>query len=133
MPLTYILEKIFLGKSSSYFIFLSAEDIMQTQDRPMIICYLDDRSNFNAPNYLINLPVLSSITHLQLLNQVRTCLFVMRVALLFDLIYRPAIQLPCASKAVVAVRFCPIFFNLRETNSGNYVLGIHVFGNIYYI
>ncbi|KAE9602779.1 putative transcription factor WD40-like family [Lupinus albus] len=30
---------------------------------------------------------------------------------------RPAIQLPCASKAVVAVRFCPIFFNLRGTNS----------------
>ncbi|XP_027191626.1 chromatin assembly factor 1 subunit FAS2 isoform X3 [Cicer arietinum] len=30
---------------------------------------------------------------------------------------RPAIQLPCASKAVVAVRFCPVFFNLRGTNS----------------
>ncbi|CAL0306657.1 unnamed protein product [Lupinus luteus] len=30
---------------------------------------------------------------------------------------RPAIQLPCASKAVVAVRFCPIFFDLRGTNS----------------
>ncbi|KAG5000324.1 hypothetical protein JHK87_021396 [Glycine soja] len=30
---------------------------------------------------------------------------------------RPAIQLPCASKAVVAVRFCPIFFKLRGTNS----------------
>ncbi|CAL0330032.1 unnamed protein product [Lupinus luteus] len=30
---------------------------------------------------------------------------------------RPAIQLPCASKAVVAVRFCPIFFNLRGTKS----------------
>ncbi|KAJ1405059.1 WD40/YVTN repeat-like-containing domain superfamily [Sesbania bispinosa] len=30
---------------------------------------------------------------------------------------RPAIQLPCASKAVVAVRFCPILFNLRGTNS----------------
>ncbi|KAK7247566.1 hypothetical protein RIF29_42451 [Crotalaria pallida] len=30
---------------------------------------------------------------------------------------RPTIQLPCASKAVVAVRFCPIFFNLRGTNS----------------
>ncbi|GAU35090.1 hypothetical protein TSUD_70130 [Trifolium subterraneum] len=30
---------------------------------------------------------------------------------------RPAIQLPCASKAIVAVRFCPIFFNLKGTNS----------------
>ncbi|XP_058731051.1 chromatin assembly factor 1 subunit FAS2 isoform X2 [Vicia villosa] len=30
---------------------------------------------------------------------------------------RPAIQIPCASKAVVAVRFCPIFFNLKGTNS----------------
>ncbi|KAI5429962.1 hypothetical protein KIW84_034516 [Lathyrus oleraceus] len=30
---------------------------------------------------------------------------------------RPAIQIPCASKAVVAVRFCPIFFNLKATNS----------------
>ncbi|RDX96214.1 Chromatin assembly factor 1 subunit FAS2, partial [Mucuna pruriens] len=30
---------------------------------------------------------------------------------------RPAIQLPCASKAVVAVRFCPVFFKLRATNS----------------
>ncbi|XP_027341888.1 chromatin assembly factor 1 subunit FAS2 isoform X2 [Abrus precatorius] len=30
---------------------------------------------------------------------------------------RPAIQLPCASKAVVAVRFCPIFFKLRGRNS----------------
>ncbi|KAH1135218.1 hypothetical protein AAZX31_05G178200 [Glycine max] len=30
---------------------------------------------------------------------------------------RPAIQLPCASKAVVAVRFCPIFFKLRGTHS----------------
>ncbi|MED6180719.1 3-oxoacyl-[acyl-carrier-protein] synthase [Stylosanthes scabra] len=30
---------------------------------------------------------------------------------------RPAIQLPSASKAVVAVRFCPIYFNLRGTNS----------------
>nr|KYP67845.1 Chromatin assembly factor 1 subunit B [Cajanus cajan] len=30
---------------------------------------------------------------------------------------RPAIQLPCASKAVVAVRFCPIFFKLRGMNS----------------
>ncbi|KAK7358831.1 hypothetical protein VNO77_00771 [Canavalia gladiata] len=30
---------------------------------------------------------------------------------------KPAIQLPCASKAVVAVRFCPIFFKLRGTNS----------------
>ncbi|XP_061344212.1 chromatin assembly factor 1 subunit FAS2 [Gastrolobium bilobum] len=30
---------------------------------------------------------------------------------------RPAIQLPCASKPVVAVRFCPIIFNLRGTHS----------------
>ncbi|KAK7318455.1 hypothetical protein RJT34_03157 [Clitoria ternatea] len=30
---------------------------------------------------------------------------------------RPAIQLPCASKAVVAVRFCPVLFKLRGTNS----------------
>ncbi|KAI9074797.1 hypothetical protein K1719_043221 [Acacia pycnantha] len=30
---------------------------------------------------------------------------------------RPAIQLPCANKAVVAVRFCPINFSLRGTNS----------------
>ncbi|KAK2438797.1 3-oxoacyl-[acyl-carrier-protein] synthase [Trifolium repens] len=30
---------------------------------------------------------------------------------------RPAIQLPCASKAIVAVRFCPIFFILKGTNS----------------
>ncbi|KAF7840097.1 chromatin assembly factor 1 subunit FAS2-like [Senna tora] len=30
---------------------------------------------------------------------------------------RPAIQLPCTSKAVVAVRFCPIYFSLRGTNS----------------
>ncbi|TKY60422.1 Chromatin assembly factor 1 subunit FAS2 [Spatholobus suberectus] len=33
---------------------------------------------------------------------------------------RPAIQLPCASKAVVAVRFCPIFFKLR----GSYSAGL---------
>ncbi|KAK7369484.1 hypothetical protein VNO80_11523 [Phaseolus coccineus] len=32
---------------------------------------------------------------------------------------RPAIQLPCASKAVVAVRFCPIIFKLQGTNSLN--------------
>ncbi|XP_054805020.1 LOW QUALITY PROTEIN: chromatin assembly factor 1 subunit FAS2 [Prosopis cineraria] len=30
---------------------------------------------------------------------------------------RPAIQLPCANKAVVAVRFCPVNFSLRGTNS----------------
>lgn len=30
---------------------------------------------------------------------------------------RPAIQLPCASKAVVAVRFCPVLFKLKGTNS----------------
>ncbi|KAL2342927.1 hypothetical protein Fmac_004212 [Flemingia macrophylla] len=30
---------------------------------------------------------------------------------------RPAIQLPCANKAVVAVRFCPIFFKLRGKSS----------------
>ncbi|XP_057416845.1 chromatin assembly factor 1 subunit FAS2 isoform X2 [Lotus japonicus] len=30
---------------------------------------------------------------------------------------RPAIQLPCANKPVVAVRFCPIFFKLRGTDS----------------
>ncbi|KAJ1412952.1 WD40/YVTN repeat-like-containing domain superfamily [Sesbania bispinosa] len=42
---------------------------------------------------------------------------------------RPAIQLPCASKAVVAVRFCPILFNLRGTNSehfsNSYIAGLH--------
>ncbi|ESW31824.1 hypothetical protein PHAVU_002G271200 [Phaseolus vulgaris] len=32
---------------------------------------------------------------------------------------RPAIQLPCASKAVVAVRFCPMIFKLQGTNSLN--------------
>lgn len=30
---------------------------------------------------------------------------------------RPAVQLPCANKAVVAVRFCPVNFSLRGTNS----------------
>ncbi|KAG2410614.1 Chromatin assembly factor 1 subunit FAS2-like protein [Vigna angularis] len=30
---------------------------------------------------------------------------------------RPAILLPCTNKAVVAVRFCPIIFKLRGTNS----------------
>ncbi|CAJ1937837.1 unnamed protein product [Sphenostylis stenocarpa] len=32
---------------------------------------------------------------------------------------RPAIQLPCANKAVVAVRFCPIIFKLQGTQSLN--------------
>ncbi|OMO98289.1 hypothetical protein COLO4_14025 [Corchorus olitorius] len=30
---------------------------------------------------------------------------------------RPSLQLPCASKPVVAVRFCPIAFNLQGSNS----------------
>ncbi|XP_050377549.1 chromatin assembly factor 1 subunit FAS2 isoform X2 [Argentina anserina] len=29
---------------------------------------------------------------------------------------RPALQLPCANKAIVAVRFCPLTFTLRGTN-----------------
>ena len=49
------------------------------------------------------------------------------VTLLFDLLYRPTIQLPCASKAVVAVRFCPIFFKLRGKNLGICVLSILIF------
>ncbi|KAL9249649.1 Chromatin assembly factor 1 subunit FAS2-like protein [Drosera capensis] len=32
---------------------------------------------------------------------------------------RPALQLPGASKPVVAVRFCPLTFKLRGSNSGN--------------
>ncbi|KAG4984570.1 hypothetical protein JHK82_029400 [Glycine max] len=40
---------------------------------------------------------------------------------------RPTIQLPCASKAVVAVRFCPIFFKLRGKNLGICVLSILIF------
>ncbi|XP_030470601.2 chromatin assembly factor 1 subunit FAS2 [Syzygium oleosum] len=33
---------------------------------------------------------------------------------------RPAIQLPGASKPVVAVRFCPVVFNLRGSNSAGF-------------
>lgn len=33
---------------------------------------------------------------------------------------RPALQLPGASKPVVAVRFCPLAFNLRESNSAGF-------------
>lgn len=33
---------------------------------------------------------------------------------------RPALQLPGASKPVVVVRFCPVAFKLRGSNSGTY-------------
>ncbi|KAI5433983.1 hypothetical protein KIW84_021004 [Lathyrus oleraceus] len=46
---------------------------------------------------------------------------------------RPAIQIPCASKAVVAVRFCPIFFNLKATNSGTCALSIVLFTTSNYV
>ncbi|CAI8593611.1 unnamed protein product [Vicia faba] len=40
---------------------------------------------------------------------------------------RPAIQIPCARKVVVVVRFCPIFFNLKGTNSdGLFKLPYHI-------
>lgn len=38
------------------------------------------------------------------------------------LLCRPALQLPGASKPVVAVRFCPLTFSLRESNSGTFML-----------
>ncbi|KAI5442864.1 hypothetical protein KIW84_011769 [Lathyrus oleraceus] len=46
---------------------------------------------------------------------------------------RPTIQIPCASKAVVAVRFCPIFFNLKATNSGTCALSIVLFTTSNYV
>ncbi|XP_004288334.1 PREDICTED: chromatin assembly factor 1 subunit FAS2 isoform X1 [Fragaria vesca subsp. vesca] len=33
---------------------------------------------------------------------------------------RPALHLPCANKAIVAVRFCPLTFRLRETNPSGF-------------
>ncbi|MCL7048880.1 hypothetical protein MKW94_028540, partial [Papaver nudicaule] len=33
---------------------------------------------------------------------------------------RPALQLPASGKPVIAVRFCPIVFNLRARNSGEF-------------
>jgi hypothetical protein len=45
-------------------------------------------------------------------------LFISFLILLYFLICRPAIMLPGASKPVVAVRFCPVAFNLRGLASG---------------
>lgn len=38
--------------------------------------------------------------------------------------YRPALMLPGASKAVVAVRFCPLAFSLRGLTSCEFLMGV---------
>lgn len=46
---------------------------------------------------------------------------------------RPAVQLPGSSKAIVAVRFCPIIFTLRGSNSGKTIFLSVIFFSCYFL
>ncbi|KAF9599668.1 hypothetical protein IFM89_001614 [Coptis chinensis] len=53
-------------------------------------------------------------------DSLNTAYIFLRKDLSRQAVYLPALQLPTANKPIVAVRFCPVVFNLRGSNSGKF-------------
>lgn len=117
-PVTFSLEQILQGNTDlPQFYFCLAPDLSLSVSYPgelllgTTLIFLNVRSVKVCVIFFSRFPALFSRGY---------CVFVLHLPFIFTFFpkCRPALMLPGASKPVVVVRFCPVAFALRASNSG---------------